>query len=86
MDMKTYLQQATPDERDALASTVGSSVGYFYLLGGGHRRASPALCRRLVAAESKLTLSELRPDIWPSPGADSAPPARRSTDAPPVPT
>lgn len=64
MDMKTYLQQAKPDERDALAAAVGSSVGYFYLIGGGHRRASAGLCKRLVGAEPKLTLTELRPDIW----------------------
>lgn len=86
MDMKTYLQQATPDERDALAAAVGSSVGYFYLLGGSHRRASPALCRRLVDAESKLTLSELRPDIWPPPEPDAEGLTRRSTDVPPTPT
>lgn len=64
MDMKTYLQQATPDERDALAAAVGSSVGYFYLIGGGHRRPSPSLCKRLVGAEPKLGLGDLRPDIW----------------------
>lgn len=62
--MKTYLQQASPEEREALAAAVKSSVGYFYLIGGGHRRASPALCKRLVGAEPKLTLCALRPDIW----------------------
>jgi len=81
MDMKTYLQQATPDEREALAITVKSSVGYFYLIGGGHRRASPKLCKRLVAAEPKLTLSGLRPDIWAPPSDPDGPtPGRRATD------
>lgn len=81
MDMKTYLQQATPDERDALASAVASSVGYFYLIGGGHRRASPALCKRLVGAEPKLTLEDLRPDIWAiQPAPDPNNPGRRATD------
>lgn len=64
MDMKTYLKQATPAQRETLAQAVDSSVGYLYLIGGGHRRASPDLCQRLVAAEKKLTLTELRPDIW----------------------
>jgi hypothetical protein len=64
MDMKTYLKQASADERTALASKVGSSVGYFYLIGGGHRHASAGLCKRLVEAEPKLTLKDLRPDIW----------------------
>jgi hypothetical protein len=82
MDMKTYLQQATPEDREGLAAAVKSSVGYFYLIGGGHRRASSGLCKKLVAAEPKLTLFELRPDIWAAP-ADS--PMRRATDvlAPP---
>lgn len=84
MDMKTYLQQATPEEREALAVAVKSSVGYFYLIGGGHRRASPSLCKRLVEAEPKLTLPALRPDIW-APPADglAGAPMRRSTDSTP---
>lgn len=64
MDMKTYLKQASPDEREALASAVSSSVGYFYLIGGKHKKPGPNLCQKLVEAEPKLTLSELRPDIW----------------------
>lgn len=81
MDMKTYLQQATPEQREALAVTVKSSVGYFYLIGGGHRRPSPGLSKRLVEAEPKLTLSGLRPDIWTPPAADGADtPQRRATD------
>ena len=62
--MKTYLKQATPEEREALATAVSSSVAYFYLLGGSHRRPSAKLCQRLVAAEPKLSLADLRPDIW----------------------
>ena len=64
MDMKTYLKQASPGERTALAKAVASSVGYLYLIGGSHRRPGPELCKKLVAAEPKLTLSELRSDIW----------------------
>lgn len=65
MDMKTYLRQATPDQRQALAAAVHSSVGYFYLIAGNHKRPSAKLCHALVAAEPKLNLHELRPDIWP---------------------
>lgn len=64
MNIKSFMQQATPDEREALAKAVNSSVGYFYLLAGGHRKPSAALCKKLVRAEPKLTLSGLRPDIW----------------------
>lgn len=79
MDMKTFLQQAAPAEREALAATVKSSVGYFYLIGGGHRRASPGLCKRLVEAEPKLTLWGLRPDVWAPPVADAPEGVKRRT-------
>jgi hypothetical protein len=66
MDMKTYLREATPDQRTALAEQVGSSVAYFYQIAGGHKKAGAALCRALSDAEPRLTLSELRPDYWPA--------------------
>jgi hypothetical protein len=71
MDMRTWLRQATDEERHALAQKVGSSVGYFYLIAGNHRRPGPRLCRALVEAEPKLTLWSLRPDVWEEP-ADPA--------------
>ncbi|MET3135287.1 hypothetical protein AAKU55_005595 [Oxalobacteraceae bacterium GrIS 1.11] len=64
MDMKTYLKQAAPEQREALAAAVASSVSYLYVIAGGHRKAGPKLCKALVVAEPKLTLGELRPDIW----------------------
>jgi len=64
MDMKTFLKQSAPEEREALASSVDSSVGYFYLIAGGHRRPSTDLCKRLVHAEPRLSLAALRPDVW----------------------
>lgn len=81
MDMKTYLKQASAEERESLARAVESSVGYLYLLGGGHRKASSKLCQKLVAAEPKLTLGELRPDIWGR--ADEPKSDRRATDPEP---
>lgn len=80
MDMKNYLKQAAPCDRKTLADAAGTSVAYLYLIGGGHRRAGPELCKKLVAAEPKLTLCDLRPDIW-TPSQEGAP--RRATD--PVP-
>lgn len=82
MDMKTYLKQAVPCDRKTLAAAAGTSVAYLYLIGGGHRRAGPELCKKLVAAEPKLTLCDLRPDIW-APSHEVAP--RRATDPFPVP-
>lgn len=64
MDMKTYLRQATSEQREQLATAVESSVDYFYQIAGGHKKPGTDLCKRLVAAEPKLTLTELRPDVW----------------------
>lgn len=69
--MKTYLRQASQEEREALALAVDSSVGYFYLIAGGHRRPGASLSKLLVQKEPELTLSELRPDLW-GPIQDSA--------------
>lgn len=79
--MKNYLKQAAPCDRKTLADVAGTSVAYLYLIGGGHRRAGSELCKKLVAAEPKLTLCDLRPDIW-APSQEVAP--RRAID--PVPT
>lgn len=80
--MKNYLKQATPCERKTLAEIAGTSVAYLYLIGGGHRNPSDKLCKRLVAAEPKLTLHELRPDTWDAP---TAPAHHRATDPAPAP-
>jgi hypothetical protein len=64
MDMKTWLRQATPEQRHKLAAAVDSSVGYFYLIAGGHRKPGTKLCQALVENEPKLRLEALRPDIW----------------------
>jgi hypothetical protein len=72
MDMKTYLRQSTPEQRQALAAAVSSSVGYFYLIGGRHKKPGTTLCQKLVTAEPMLTLYELRPDIWAPPSTGSS--------------
>lgn len=69
MDLKTYFQQSTPAEREALAEKVGTSVGYLYLCTrtpkkGKPRQPGPDLCKALVAADPRFTLAELRPDLW----------------------
>lgn len=82
MDMKTWLRQATNDERQALAAKAGYSVGYLYLIAGKHRHPRPVRCRALVEADPKLTLWELRPDIWDPPAeAISIIPSHRSSQS-----
>jgi hypothetical protein len=64
MDIKTYLKSSTPEERQALADKVGAKISYFSQLSGGHRKPSSKLCKALVKHEPRLTLADLRPDIW----------------------
>lgn len=43
MQLKTFLKNATPDERELVAKQCGTSVEYLYQIAGKHRRASPEL-------------------------------------------
>jgi hypothetical protein len=71
MDMRTLLKKMTDPERETLARAVDSSVGYLRLIAGKHRRPSTDLAKKLVAADGRLTLHELRPDVWVAPDATS---------------
>jgi DNA-binding transcriptional regulator YdaS (Cro superfamily) len=67
MDMKTFLKNTSPDEREALANRLGTSVAYFWQIAGGHRKPSALLCRRLEAASGGLiSAAELRPELFGS--------------------
>lgn len=66
------LEDLPPAERDKLADEVGCNRKYLYQLAAGvvdsktgqARKPSPDLCRKLVAADARLDLATLRPDIW----------------------
>lgn len=64
------MKTADQGQREALAKEAETSVGYLWLLAGGHRRAGVGKAKALVSAAAKvtpgmpLTLAELRPDIW----------------------
>lgn len=62
--MKTYLRSVAPEDRELLAEKVACSVAYFYQIAGGHRKPSAKLCKKLIEFEPRLSLAELRPDIW----------------------
>lgn len=51
-------------EVDALAAKAGTRAVYLHRVAKGYRKASPILCRRLVAADERLTLGELRPEVF----------------------
>jgi hypothetical protein len=64
MDLKTYFQITKPAERNALAVACETSADYLYLASRGDRKVGPNLAKKLVKKERRLTLHELRPDIW----------------------
>jgi hypothetical protein len=70
MDVKTYLKETDRALAEAVAARAGTTYDYLIQLAGQHRKPSPDLARKLVkASRGKLTLGELRPDLWSdSPG------------------
>ena len=69
MDLRQLFAVISPQEKLVLADKADTDILYLYQLHGGprnrpNRRPSVSLCRRLVEADSRLTLHELRPDIW----------------------
>lgn len=66
MDLKDYFLSLETKERQEFAERAETTVNYIPLLTGGHRLASPAMARRLSdASNGAVSLSDLRPDIWP---------------------
>ena len=53
-----------PERRREIAEPLGISEQYLYQILRGDGIASPALARRLNAAEPSLALQSLRPDDW----------------------
>ena len=65
MDVKTYLKDTDRGAAEIMAAKAGTTYDYLIQLAGKHRQPSPDLARKLVkASRGKLTLSELRPDLW----------------------
>lgn len=66
------LSELTPSERATLAAALGCSPKYLYQVAAGTidaktgkpRRIGSELAIRAVRIEPRLTLGELRPDIW----------------------
>jgi len=69
MNMRNLLNELSFAEKLAFAERAGTQYFYLFQIAGGQRSPSPKLCRRLVAADPRLTVGELRPDIWPADGA-----------------
>lgn len=73
MDIKTFAQALTAEERQKLVKLAGTNTAYFSQISNGHRQASSDLAQQLVRASKQifpdnderwLTLHGVRPDIW----------------------
>ncbi len=64
MNLRQLFDAIPPDEKRRLAESIPCNLVYLRQIAGGHRKPSPEFARRLVSADSRLTLSALRPDIW----------------------
>jgi transcriptional regulator with XRE-family HTH domain len=49
-DMQAWLTKAAPDERQRVADESGISVGYLWLIAGGHRKPSEDVATSLHKA------------------------------------
>ena len=65
MDAKTFIEKHGRDRAEAVAKRAKTNMAYLGQIAGGHRKPSPHLAKRLVAASGgELTLVDLRPDIY----------------------
>ena len=58
----------SPQHRESIAAAAGTTPDYLWQIESAWngRRPSPELARRIVAATGGVvTLTDLRPDIWP---------------------
>lgn len=63
MGFQTYWRSLDADEKRKYAKRAKTSVGYLYLVAGGHRKAGPELAGRMVTAgEGEVELHDIRPD------------------------
>jgi hypothetical protein len=69
MDIRTFLRTSSPEERERVARAAGTEVSYLYRLASdtadprNRRLPSPQLVERLIEADSRFTIEDLRPDL-----------------------
>ena len=70
MNLRDWLNQAKPEERQALAEKVGTTVPYLWQLAGKHRKGSATLivaiarASKEVTPDREMTPAALRPEIF----------------------
>lgn len=64
MNLRELMDVLTYEEKLELARKADTGYYYLFHMAAGARLPSPRLARKLVEADNRLTLAELRPDIW----------------------
>lgn len=64
MTLRELLPILTAAEKRSLAAAAGTQYIYLFQMAAGARQPSPKLARRLVEADPRLKLADLRPDLW----------------------
>jgi hypothetical protein len=68
--LRAYLSTLTPTDQADFARRAGTSIGYLRKALSKGQRFDGGLVRQLhVHSNGAVSLTELRPDIWPDPGA-----------------
>lgn len=63
MTFQIYYQGLSKDEKEQLAERAQTSVAYLYQVATDRRRAGLSLALRLIAADDRISLEMLRPDL-----------------------
>lgn len=67
--LRSYLSTLTPSQQAAYAKRAGTSIGYLRKAMSKGQRFDGGLVRQLhLQSRKAVSLSELRPDIWPPEG------------------
>jgi DNA-binding transcriptional regulator YdaS (Cro superfamily) len=73
MDIASYYSQLPLGGRQTLAAQIGISPAFLYQIATGRRPAPATLCRDIEkSTDGKVTLHELRPDIFGPPSSKAA--------------
>lgn len=66
MNLKTYLEPMSVDEKQAFAQKAGTSAAYLSQLASGHRKAGMRTASAIEAAsDGVVTIRDQRPDLFP---------------------
>ena len=72
MNIKSWLNGATKEQRKLVADKAKTTVDYMWQLSGEHRKAGPQLAIRIEVATQEVTpdrivmRGDLRSDLWPA--------------------